>query len=555
MTQHHHHHHLHPYHRHLPVTHLGAALSEAVVPFMAGLVLGGLVLVYLRSRRLRWTWAPLLAPLASLAWLVSWRPGLALAVAAVAAVGGGAHRHMEAIRRGGEEARAAREEIGPLVVARSLVAERGVRRRRRRGATLAIGRTPRGSVCRVPMGSPGEGRHVLVPGATGGGKTVTQAAIVEAHIDAGMAAAVVDPKGDGRLRATLRAAAAAAGVPCREWSPAGRVAYNPLASGSPDEIADKALAAHEWSEPHYEAATRRLLGVVTATMRAAGEWPPTLSGVVENMAPDRLDALADRAGGEVGARARSYVDGLDAGARSELRGGRNRLAVLAEGELGRRLDPARGEGGQIDLARALDRGEVVYFSVDADRYPLVSRLLTAALVMDLASLAAARQGGEAAAIVLIDEFGALATSQVARLLARCRGAGISLVLGTQSLADLRGVGTGEDTLVEQVISNVSYVVAHRIADPDSAERLARMAGTEPAWSRTEQVGGGFFQAPAGAATRTRERDFIAHPDRFKRLPPGRAIVVQPTASPPAEVVSIWPPRTAPIASPRRGWRR
>jgi type IV secretory pathway TraG/TraD family ATPase VirD4 len=176
-------------------------------------------------------------------------------------------------------------------------------------------------------------------------------------------------------------------------------------------------------------------------------------------------------------------------------------------------------------------------------------------VIDLASLAAARQGGDAPAIVLIDEFGSLATAQVARLLARCRGAGISLVLGTQSLADLRAVGPGEDTLTEQVISNVSYTIAHRIADPDSAERLARMAGTGPAWTRTEQVGGGFFAAPAGGATRTRQRDFVVGPDAFKRLPPGRAIVVNPTASPPAEVVSIWPPRAAPIASPRKGWRR
>jgi DNA helicase HerA-like ATPase len=538
-----------PHHRHLAADHLGAALSQVLVPFMAGLVLGAAVLAYQCHRRLRWTWSLFIVPMAYGSWLVSWRAGLVLAVAGATAILGGAHLHMEATGRGGEAARAARQAIGPLVVLRSLIADRGARRRRRKGTTLAIGRTRRGSVCRVPIGRPGEGRHVLTVGATGGGKTVSQASILAAHIDAGMAAVAIDPKGDGRLRSTLQASAAAAGVRFREWSPSGLAIYNPIAGGDPDEIADKALAAHEWSEPHYEMATRRLLGLTLATMKAADLWPPTLSGLVDHMQPDRLDALADRAGGALADRVHSYVDGLDSGARSALGGGRDRLAILAEGELGRRLDPALGDGEEIDLAGALERREVVYFRVDADRYPLAARLLAAALVIDLASLAAGRQADPAAAIVLIDEFGSLAAAQVARLLARCRGAGVSLVLGTQSLADLRAVGPGEDTLTEQVISNVAYTIAHRIADPDSAERLARMAGTEPDWTRTEQLGAGFLRGPAGGATRTRERDFVVGPDAFKRLPPGRAIVIDPTATPPAEVVAIWGPE---IGADRRG---
>ena len=391
----------HHHHAHLSAP-FGAALSQALIPFMAGLVFGGALLAYLRHRRLRWTWALATVPFAYGSWLVSWRAGLVLGVGGATAIVGGVRLHLESLGRGGEEARAARHAIGPLVVLRSLIAERGARRQPRKGTTLAIGRTARGSVCRVPIGRPGEGRHVLTVGATGGGKTVSQASIVAAHIDSGMAAVVVDPKGDGRLRATLRASAAAAGVRFREWSPSGSAIYNPIANGNPDEIADKALAAHEWSEPHYEMATRRLLGLTLATMQAAGLWPPTLSALVDHSHPDRLDALADRAGGEVAGRVRSYVDGLDASARSDLRGGRDRLAILAEGELGRRLDPTLGDGEEVDLRRTLDRREVVYFRVDADRYPLAARLLGAALVIDLASLAAGRQGGSTAAVLLMD---------------------------------------------------------------------------------------------------------------------------------------------------------
>jgi hypothetical protein len=124
---------------------------------------------------------------------------------------------------------------------------------------------------------------------------VTQAAIAEAYIDAGLAAIVIDPKGDPHLRGTLEAAARRSGATFRAWTPTGPYVYNPLARGGPTEIVDKALAAHRWSEPHYELATQRLLGHVLTTMQLAGQWPPTISGVVENMNPERLDDLASHA--------------------------------------------------------------------------------------------------------------------------------------------------------------------------------------------------------------------------------------------------------------------
>jgi hypothetical protein len=431
----HHHHHLIG-HRQMPHG-PGAALAQFVVPLVVGVFVGCVLAFALRRLRLRWTWALCLIPVAYLSWLVSWRVGLGIAVTALTAIGGGLRLHLDDLGRGGEEARAAREAIGPFVVMRSLLAERGARRRRRRGATLAIGRTRRGSVCRVPLGGPGHGVHSLVVGATGAGKTVTMAALVQAHVAAGQGVIVLDPKGDAALRRTVAEAAGLAGVRLREWSPQGPTVYNPIGRGGVTEISDKCLAAHEWSEPHYRTATQRLLGNVLATMKAAGEWPPTLSGLVAHMEPERLDALASRLDGGLAERVHGYVDGLDARRRADLGGGRDRLAVLVESEIGPWLDPTLGAGEQIDLAVCLDRGEVAYFSFEADRYPETSKLLAAALVIDLAALAAHNQGAVTAGVVVIDEFGALAADHVSRLFARARGAGLSLLLGTQSLADLR----------------------------------------------------------------------------------------------------------------------
>jgi type IV secretory pathway TraG/TraD family ATPase VirD4 len=522
---------------------IGPHLWGLLAPSVIGLAVGAVTGEILHRSRLRFTWTLLGIPIAILAWAVDLRLALLLSTATIVAFTFGVYRHLEALDRGDEEARERREAIGPLGLALATVARRRAQARRITEKGLAIGAARGGGVCRVPVGTD-HGVHVLVAGATGSGKTVTQGVFTDAHVDIGFSAAIVDPKGDPRLYATAREAAERNGVPFRVWSPTGATVYNPLARGGPTEIADKALAAHEWSEPHYEMATRRLLGFVLQTMQAAGEWPPTLSAVVEFMDVERLDALATKVGGAQAERVAAYVDGLSARQVSDLSGGRDRLAVLVESELGPRLDPSLGAGESIDLGAALDGGEVVYFHLDADRYPAAAKLLASALLVDLIGLTADRRESDRGALLVIDEFAAVAAGNVSRLFARARAARLSLVLGTQSLADLRGARPDDpsDTLTEQVLSNIECGVFHRIGDPDSAERVARFAGTEPSWSTTAQVGAERPLFGRGEGTRTREREFLVGPDVFKRLRTGEAVVINPTAKRRAEIVRVWPAR-------------
>jgi TraM recognition site of TraD and TraG/Bacterial protein of unknown function (DUF853) len=531
----------HAHHREAPE--LTAPLVPVALDVAIGAAVGFCALLLLRRAGLRFTWALVPVPLAYLLWLIDWHAGLVLFAGIATAAGAGLYWHLEDTERGGEEAGKARDSLGVARWLWALWQRRSLRERRLVKGRIALGTTRRGGVCWVPFGA-SNGVHSLIVGATGGGKTVTQAAIAQAHILAGVPAIVVDPKGDEHLREVLIDAAARSGMPFREWSPTGSAVYNPFERGNPTEIADKAIAGQRWSEEHYREASRRLLGKVLGTLRVAGNWPPTMSQVVRHMDPERLDALAAQVGGQVGEDVAEYVDGLSPRAKSDLGGGRDRLAVLVEGELGARLDPSlAGAGAQrIGLERALSAGEVVYFHIDADRYPAASQLLAAALVTDLVSLVAELQGGKARGLLVIDEFAALAAREVKRLFARARGAGLSLALGTQSLADLRGTDPDDasDTFTEQVFTNVSYLVVHREADPDSAERLAGVAGTVPGWSMTRKVRPGFWQPREG--TKTREREYVIGPDQFKRLRPGQAVVIQPTEKRPAEVVKVFQPR-------------
>lgn len=357
-----------------PLGNLVENLWILAIPLVVGMAVGSLTVLLLRAAGLRWTWALLGVPVAWLAWLVDFRVGLGCAAAVATASGAGAYWHMEAVERGGTEARVAREMLPPARWVWSYAMSKRQRRHRVKGADLAIGQTRRGTVCRIPFGFD-RGVHGVVLGATGSGKTVSQAALAQAYILSGRPAIVIDPKGDPLLRDVLEDAARQMGRRFLEWTPQGPTVYNPFGRGGPTEVTDKALAGHRWGDEYYRSITQRLLLKVLVAMQNAGEWPPTLRAIVRYMDPEALDQLAGRVEGEFAEEISIYVDALSARQRADLSGGRDRMAILVEGELGRWIDPAAGAGSCLDPGEVLAAGNVGLFQLEADRYPVASQLL------------------------------------------------------------------------------------------------------------------------------------------------------------------------------------
>lgn len=501
----------------------------------------------LRTRGLRWTWSLVLLPFAMA--LTVWSTFAMLASASVCLVGcfAGAIHHARDMTAGGDLAETARSRLGVLATVIQL-ADRWQEQHERWGwvhnGQLEVGRDERGRRVSIRVGER-SGSHTLIVGATGSGKTCTQAWIAGRLIEHGHAAIAIDPKGDELLREELRRAAARRGVPFLCWTPEGELGYNPFAYGSDSEIADKALAGETFTEPHYLRQAQRYLGHVVRTMRAA-RVTVTAASLMAHMEPAQLEATASALPAEEAVAVRSYLESLGERQRRELAGARDRLSILAESEVAPWLCLAAAQDasdgtpqprGAFSLPAVVKRRAVVYFSLEADRRPLLAQMLGAAIVADLVTLAAERRSDPIPTLVLIDEFFALGARQIASLFSRGRDAGMSLVLSTQEMADLTSVG--ERALRDQVIGNIEGLIAFRQNVPESAELIAQIAGARPAWVTTQQTVGGLLGPRfAGRGSRTRGHEPIVHPSLLKELPTGHALVVRPGSGAPPVIARM-----------------
>jgi hypothetical protein len=499
-----------------------------------GLALGLVVARLMRRAGLHWSWSIaglLAAPLAqALARVPATVTGLATLTSALL----GRRWHREDLDAGRDLRELAAGRRSPVEVARSLRRAAVLRRRVRAGAgcsrgdQLVIGHDESNALLTIPFGGDSGGAHTLVLGATGSGKTITQCWIAARAIERGMGVVVVDPKGDRALRQEVCRAAASRGGRFIEWSPAGPSVYNALAHGSDTEIADKVLAGERFTEPHYLRQAQRYLGHAVRALRLAGA-EVSLSALVEQLDPGALEQTL-RSLPEADAQAsHAYLDSLTPRQQRDLAGVRDRLAILAESDLGRWLDPSDGHAPAFDLLEAVQARAVVYFNLESDSRPLLAHMLGAAVVQDLQSTVAALQGRPLPTLVLIDEFAALSAEHVVRLFARARSAGVSLVLGTQELADLRL--PARERVLEQVMGNLSVLIAHRQVLPESCALIASLAGTRGAWrtSRTSE----------GKITRTRTAEGVLAPERLMRLQPGWAAVTVLTAGADARIVRVF----------------
>jgi hypothetical protein len=330
------------------------------------------------------------------------------------------------------------------------------------------------------------------------------------------------------MREHLAEAACSSGRRFIQWTPVGPSVYNPFGHGGASEIADKALAGERFTEPHYQRQAQRYLGHVVRALRGTGV-AVSLSALVQQLDPTQLEVLSRKLPEREAATVFEYLDSLTPRQRADLVGVRDRLAIMAESDVAPWLDPATSEAQAFDLLGAVRERAVVYFDLKADALPLLAHMLGVAVLGDLQTTMAALQGSPVPTVVAIDEFTAIAAEQVVHLFGRARSAGLNLILGTQELSDLRL--DGRKQLLEQVLGNLSTVVAHRQVVPESAELIGRLAGSRGVWRSS--------RASDGRWTRTRSTTPVLSSEDIRGLSPGWAAVIELGGEASADFVEVF----------------
>jgi type IV secretory pathway TraG/TraD family ATPase VirD4 len=504
-----------------PLSELLGWLCSTTVHIAIGVALGLFAVRVMRQRHLRWTWSVCVLPVALFAHSILAGWASTLVVAAVCAGARGRHWHAQDLMAGGDLTEIARKRRGPshaLYVFALRLFERIVHLptwASLRDERVPVGRAEGGETLAIPLGSHSGGKHTLIVGATGSGKTVTETWLATRAIEAGLGAVVVDPKGDARMRAHLVEAAHFAKREFIEWTPTGPSVYNPFGHGGASEIADKALAAERFTEPHYQRQAQRYLGYAVRALRGAGTIV-SLPALVKQLDPAELEVLARTLPEAQADATLDYLESLTVRQRTDLGGVRDRLAIMAESDVAPWLDPETIDAQTFDLLGAVKERAVVYFNLKADALPLLARMLGVAIVQDLQTTMAALQTSPIPTVVVIDEFASIAAEQVVHLFGRARSAGLNLLLGTQELSDLRLEGRTQ--FLEQVLGNLSAIVAHRQVVPESAELIGRLGGSCGVWHATHTSDGRW--------TRTRTTKPLLASEEMRGLPPGWAAVIE-----------------------------
>ena len=316
------------------------ALRDLAAVLIASVAVGIATATLLRKRHLMWTWAAFGLPAAWLSLSLNVVVAIVLGFASLLACWLGARWHHSDLHQGGDRAEIASQRVGIAALVRRHYHRARVKRDGwTRGDRLIVGHDERGLPVSIPLGRE-SGCHTLVVGATGSGKTVSEAWIACRLIEQGHGAIVVDPKGDRMLREQLLAAATRRDARFLEWTPEGPLAYNPYARGSDSEIADKALAGETFTEPHYLRQAQRYLGQAVGAMRAA-EVSVTPVSLMDHLDPAQLEVTARGLSEQQARPVDAYLDSLGERQRRELAGVRDRLSILAESDARAWLDPTK----------------------------------------------------------------------------------------------------------------------------------------------------------------------------------------------------------------------
>jgi hypothetical protein len=362
-------------------------------------------------------------------------------------------------------------------------------------------------------------QHMLLPGASGAGKTTSLVRIAIGALVNGYAVVFVDGKA-GSLRHDARRLAKRAGVPFTFVHPEerGSVGYD-VCTGDPADVANKLVGSFTFgaNAEIYKQIAMQALPVIVKALQASRQ-PVTLESIYDCLGSGGMARLGRTPGAE------AFTDRLHDLQESAQEGvGQNgyaglqfRLGALREGKFGDILSKRPA----LNWDTASQRSRVTYIGLPTTAAAEDVELFGRVLIQDLKQLCARRlrtlgNGGNVVPLLLIfDEFTALRDApQIRDLLLQSRQASMPTIVVQQYLP--------QDPEIRAAVLQAGILMSHRVS-ADDAEALANELGTRTVPMLTSQVDFATGETAKGSVRRVEE--YRIHPNLFRDLPVGQAVV-------------------------------
>lgn len=335
---------------------------------------------------------------------------------------------------------------------------------------------------------------LLCAGSPRSGTTTTSFQLVHAAIRRRKPVIAVDLAGDRTVAGWFAAVCAATDTPLLVFGPAGPGRYEPLRGGGPERRAALVAGMVDWggTAGQYRRSCGSYLTDLFAVLDAAPGDPrtPVLDEVLHLLSPGALRARAEHVP-SYHPRRGALIDRVTVSA-SVLENAPQAAAALS-GQLeelrasavGRWLRPA-APASLIDLDRVVRDRCAVLFSLDRAALGPAAGTVAALVAQDLMVVSGElrRIGVDGDGLVWYDQFGAVPPGVLTELIQRGSAAGMATVLTTTATQP-----------ADQIADQAGAVLMHRMTDPVTAERFARLTGEKLMPPQQSTAGPGRKPAP------------------------------------------------------------
>ena len=303
--------------------------------------------------------------------------------------------------------------------------------------------------------------------------------------------------------------------------------FNPLAGGSPQEVAERVFSSFGFENEHYRNVQSTIFLQIISLIQERNHVPTfkLIHRLLTDMEELKrwLDECKEK---DVERHLRRYHKLEPAERERKISGLDAKLSQFSTGQLSSLFNSERP---QLDLGQALRDNLICYFQLPTMYYIELSKATGRLALQCFQSEVAKRHLGFSKSpgffSCYLDDFQDYIYEGFASLLNKSRSANIGVVFSHQALGDLRKVS---DAFANIVATNTNIKVVMRSNDPETCDSLAKTFGTRTSEKVTERrVKGVLGEQDTGEGSVREVEEYRYHPNLIRSLERGQGVVAIP----------------------------